>query len=91
MCGTDCGEGVKMNITYYKQAVKALERIDTATKQRIKQGIENIPKGDIKPLKGSDGDYRLRIGNWRVLFSYADDDTLQIKRIAPRGEVYKGV
>ena len=41
-----------MNIVYYKQAVKALGQIDAATKQRIKQGIDGIPKGDIKKLQG---------------------------------------
>nr|AGS52018.1 hypothetical protein [uncultured bacterium contig00006] len=41
-----------MNITYSKPAHKALERMDAPTRQRIRQGVNNIPKGDIKPLQG---------------------------------------
>ena len=80
-----------MNIIYSRQAAKVLSRLDVPTRQRIGQGIAEIPEGDIRPLKGSDGDYRLRIGGWRVLFSYANDDTVKIKEIGPRGQIYKGV
>ena len=76
---------------YSKKAAKVINGMDVLTKQRIRDGIEKIPEGDIRPLKGSDGDYRLRVGDWRVLFSYVDDDTIRVKKIAPHGEVYKGV
>lgn len=79
-----------MAIVYSKSAAKVIERLDTVIKQRIKQGIEAIPQGDIKPLRGSEGSFRLRIGNWRILFSYEGED-VKIKKIAPRGGVYKGV
>jgi mRNA interferase RelE/StbE len=80
-----------MNITYYKQAVKTLERMDATTKQRIRQGIEGIPKGDIKKLQGHMELYRLRVGDWRIVFSYPDNETVLIEKISPRGEIYKGV
>jgi len=80
-----------MQIVYSRAAVKAINSMDKVTKQRIKAGIENIPQGDIKPLKGSPGTYRLRVGDWRILFSYTEDDTILIEKIGPRGGVYKGV
>ena len=80
-----------MNITYSRASVKVINSMDKATKQRIKAGIEKIPKGDIKPLKGSSGTYRLRVGDWRILFSYPEDGTILIEKIGPRGDVYKGV
>ena len=73
---------------YSKQAVKTLERMDKPTKQRIKKGIDEIPEGDIKPLKGAPGNFRLRVGNWRILFAYIDNDTVSVKKIAPRGGAY---
>jgi len=82
--------GQKLNIQYSKAAVKAIDGMDGKTKQRIKQAIEAIPDGDIKPLKGYTGLYRLRVGNWRIVFSYPDGDTVLIERIAPRGGAYKG-
>ena len=65
--------------------------MDKAAKQRIKAVIEKIPAGDIKPLQGSKGSYRLRVGDRRVLFSYPEDDIILIEKIGPRGDVYKGV
>ena len=58
-----------MNVKYAKQAVKAIKRMDSATKQRIRQGIHGIPAGDIKKLRGHTELYRLRIGDWRILFA----------------------
>ena len=49
-----------MKIEYAKAAVKGMGR---PTKLRIKDGIEKLPKGDIKPYKGSPGTYRLRVGD----------------------------
>ena len=80
-----------MKITYAKLARKSLERLDTPTKQRIRQGIHGIPSGDIKRLRGHTDLFRLRVGDWRVLFSYPDTETVLIERISPRGEAYKGV
>lgn len=80
-----------MNITYSRDSAKDINSMDKTMKQRIKAGIEKIPQGDIKPLKGSTGTYRLRVGDWRVLFSYLEGDTIYIRKIGPRGDVYKGV
>lgn len=77
---------------YSKKAAKVINGLDKPTKQRIREGIEGIPNGDIKQIKGrSITTYRLRVGDWRVLFSYSDNDTIIVEKIAPRGEVYKGV
>ena len=79
-----------MDIVFSKAAVKALSGMDRPTKQRIKTGISGLPDGDVKPLKGSTGLYRLRIGGYRIVFSYPDSKTILVERIAPRGGVYKG-
>lgn len=80
-----------MQISYSRASVKVINSMDKATKQRIRAAIEKIPDGDIKPLKGSTGTYRLRVGGWRILFSYPEHDTILIEKIGPRGGVYKGV
>ena len=80
-----------MEISYARAAVKAINGMDKATKQRIKAAVEKIPEGDIKPFKGSPGTYRLRVGGWRILFSYPERDIILIDKIGPRGDVYKGV
>lgn len=78
-----------MKIEYARAAVKVINGMDRPTKQRIKAGIEKLPQGDIKPYKGSPGTYRLRVGDWRILFSYPEEGTILIEKIGPRGGVYK--
>lgn len=79
-----------MEIRYAKAAVKTINGMDRPTKQRIRNAVERLPKGDIKPLSGSVRLYRLRVGDWRIVFSYPDGNTVLIEKIAPRGEAYKG-
>lgn len=79
-----------MQIKYAKTAVKHIECLDKVTKQRIKKLIEKLPFGDIKKLRGLENDYRLRIGNFRVLFSL-ENDIITIKDVLPRGQAYKRI
>ena len=76
-----------MNIIYSKQAVKVINHMDSATKQRIKTAIHKLPAGDVKKLKGFLNAYRLRVGDWRVLFDM--DVEIIITDILPRGDAYK--
>jgi mRNA interferase RelE/StbE len=47
------------------------------------------PNNNVKKLKGSD-DYRLRVGDWRVIYSLIDARlVIVVVRIAPRGGVYE--
>ena len=76
-----------MQIKYSKQAVKAINRINNPTKQRIKVAIEKLPIGDIKKLQGYSNAYRLRVGEYRILFDISEN--IEITNILPRGEAYK--
>lgn len=86
-----------MQIEYTKAAIKALARMDRALRLRIRDAIEglmqNPPKGDIKSMQGSpSGRYRLRVGGYRIIFSYRQDGTMEILcilDIGPRGDIYK--
>ncbi|MCL1858351.1 MAG: type II toxin-antitoxin system RelE/ParE family toxin [Oscillospiraceae bacterium] len=73
-----------------KKAAKILTNLNKPTQSRILTGIYNIPKGNIKPFKGVDGTYRLRVGDWRVLFSYPNKNEILIEKISSRGDAYKG-
>ena len=81
-----------MKIIYSKQAIKTIQNMDAATKQRMKVAIERLPDGDTKQISGRNiTTYRLRVGGWRVLYSIDNGDTISIEKIAPRGEVYRRV
>ncbi|MCL2359939.1 MAG: type II toxin-antitoxin system RelE/ParE family toxin [Candidatus Bathyarchaeota archaeon] len=77
-----------MRKTYSRKAVKNIKRIHDPDKQRIKRGIEDLPDGDVKKLKGHDNLYRLRIGDWRIIFSYADKNVILVEEVETRGDIY---
>ena len=77
-----------MRIEYEKGAVKYIEAQDRPTKQRLKKAIEKLPDGDVRKLQGYKNDYRLRVGDLRVLFS-VNDDIITVKGVLPRGQAYK--
>ena len=56
-------------------------------REQIERAINNIPKGNIKKLKGNSGDYRLRVDDYRVRF-YIEDDIIKVIKIGPRGDIY---
>ena len=77
-------------IIYSKKAVKFLKKQDKPTQKRLVNAISKLPlEGDIKKLQGTDG-YRLRVGNFRVLFD-VNGIIIDIIDIGNRGQIYKGV
>lgn len=80
-----------MKIELSKESSKVIERMDKPSRQRLKAAIGKLPEGDVKKLQGPSQSFRLRVGGWRVVFSYVETDKILIDRIGPRGEVYKGV
>ena len=78
------------NIIYTKKARKNIKALDIRVKERVKEGIEKIPFGDIKKLQGYSNLYRLRIGDYRVIYQ-TENDTIIIDAVLPRGEAYKGL
>lgn len=77
-----------MKIEYKKNAVKYINICDKPTKKRLKESIEKLPLGDVKKLEGLKSEYRLRVGNLRVLFTF-ENDIITINEIKPRGKAYK--
>ena len=77
-----------MIYVFSKSSKKALERLDTFTKQRIRKGIYKLPDGDVKRLQGFTNLYRLRIGDWRIIFTMTSTE-IYIEDVLPRGSAYK--
>ena len=74
---------------YSKQAVKFLNKQDISTKLRIKISIEKMPAGDIISYKANKKYFRLRIGDYRILFNWVTDEQIFVAVIDGRGQVYK--
>ncbi|MDR3293272.1 MAG: type II toxin-antitoxin system RelE/ParE family toxin [Clostridiales bacterium] len=80
-----------MNVELSPKANKYLEKLNEPIKSRLKSALirlsESPPQGDIKSLSGQDG-YRLRIGNYRILFDIINNSII-IHDIGLRGQIYK--
>lgn len=80
------------NIEYDPKAVKELKKLDktiaSAILDCIEQFADNPLLTKIKKLKTPfDGAYRLRCGDYRVIF-YQEDELMLISKIAHRKQVY---
>lgn len=79
-------------VVYERDAVKALRRMPANTAALIRAKIAQLAEdpaslaNNIKALKARPGVFRLRVGDWRVL--YRDGTVIAIIRIAPRSEAY---
>jgi len=59
-------------------------------RERIRAAIATLPEGDIKRLRGADRLWRLRVGNWRVLFGRRESDrVIDVLAVRPRGQAYR--
>lgn len=81
-------------LIYHRDAVKFLAKQEKAMQERVAQGLKGLieipPRGDIKPMKGYHGLYRLRIGTFRVLLEIQHNEkVIYIQSIDSRGGIYK--
>jgi mRNA interferase RelE/StbE len=82
---------MKYNIEFKPKAVKDFEAFPSRIQQRILAGIEKMGdnlSGDVKRLTDSTPEYRLRVGDYRVLFE-VERDSIIIYRIRHRREAYR--
>lgn len=81
-------------ISYVASAAKALRKLDRQTARRILEAINSLaddprPPGCIT-LQGGDGELRIRIGDYRVVYDIVDDElVVLILRVGHRREIYR--
>lgn len=86
-----------MIIRYSKDSLKFLSKLDKKSVARIREAINGLtlepPVGDIKVMQGfSDNRKRLRVGAWRVIYKYGQENEIEILfiiDIGNRGDIYK--
>ena len=77
-------------IRFGNRALKDLRKLDKQISKRIVDKIEALAddlNGDVKKLTDHSPQYRLRIGDFRVLFDI-DQGTILIQRVMNRREAY---
>jgi len=84
-------EPIKYEIQFKPRAARDIEALSTRMQAtvlaRIKEMSHNL-KGDVKRLTNFAPEYRLRVGNYRVLFEI-EGKTIIVYRIRHRREVYR--
>lgn len=85
-----------MKIKYSKKSLKFLAKQERTVVLRITSAIEKLtykpPQGDIKFLQGYEDKMRLRVGSYRIIYWYSDENGLEIvyiDEIGNRGDIYK--
>lgn len=81
-------------LTYAKRAAKALTSMPRDTARLVREKLRLLaedpyaPNNNATKLQGRTG-YRLRIGDWRVIYDIVDDQlVILVLDIGPRGGIY---
>jgi len=80
-------------LIYSSKALKVLDKIPTNTakliRSKVKQYVSDPASlaNNVKALKGRSKVFRLRVGDWRVIFT-EDGYIVEITDVAPRGSAY---
>lgn len=74
-----------------KKAKKFIDKLPINEKRRIASAIGQLPNGeDIKKLKGYDELLRLRVGDYRIIYSVDNGKLIvYVIDVGNRGDIYK--
>lgn len=80
-------------IAYSKQAIKTLSKMPANESSRIRSKVRQYADdaasqaNNVKKLQGRDA-YRLRVGDWRVIFD-ENEVVIDVIKVGARGSVYE--
>ncbi len=84
---------MKLDVSLSRRATRDLRRLDRSTRARIFDSVERYAEsqtGNVRNLRASEYDYRLRVGDWRVLFNKNETSrTMEVGRVLHRREAYR--
>jgi len=79
-------------VVLHPVAGKYLNRLDARDRERVRKALKDLekepPEGNIKPVVGMEGHFRLTIGNYRAIFERRGPHIV-VTCLDPRGQVYK--
>ena len=76
-----------MKPRYSKQAKKFMSKQGEEIETRIRRAVNKLPLGDVVKLNGFIDTYRLRVGDYRIIF-IKEGNTISVQKIDNRGQVY---
>lgn len=84
---------MKGEIEWRPHALKDLDGFSSEMTRRVLAAVKRLVAGEanIRKLEGIRPPlFRMRVGNYRILFTYDESGTVEVQRILPRDKAYKG-
>jgi len=79
------------NLDWKEHALKNLNKLENSTSKRIIKKVEELCENpfskDIRKLKGYKNYFRLRVGDYRIIFSL-EDNLITILKVGHRQTIY---
>lgn len=80
---------MKFKIIILKRARKFIEKQNPQVQEKLLREIYKLPEGDTKMLKGHTGVFRLRSGDYRIIYTVNRDIvTITVVDVGNRGQIY---
>ncbi|HVC33127.1 MAG TPA: type II toxin-antitoxin system RelE/ParE family toxin [Chloroflexota bacterium] len=80
-------------IIWSSRARRDLARLDPEAAARVDRTVhhdDDTGQGDLKKLAGVDAAWRLRVRDWRILFTFTDDPkAILVLRVLNRRDAYR--
>lgn len=81
---------MKYRINIKKKAQKFINKQTKDQQIRLYKAIYNLPAGDIKKLQTFSDTYRLRVGKYRIIFEWIENEiVIDVTDADSRGDIYK--
>ena len=86
--------GPTYDIVLSRRADRYYNRVDPIMVRRLNRCFDELRRDpfasrNVRPIRGSVGTYRYRVGNLRVMFTVDQDShSVDVVAIGPRGEIY---
>ena len=87
------GEDAGRPLVFTRAAARALSRMPRDSEDLIRSKLRQYARdpaslaNNVKALKGEDGRYRLRVGDWRAVFT-SEPERIIVHAVGPRGSIY---
>jgi len=77
-----------------RSAEKDLKRLSSEIRARVANALRSLAENPRPPgsrkLAGTDGDWRIRVGDYRIVYEIADEIRIvRINRVRHRSDVYR--
>jgi mRNA interferase RelE/StbE len=81
-----------MKVEVTKQAKKDLKKLSRKVIDRVEEILKRLRQGkyDFRKLTAQDNEWKIRVGDFRVIIEIdKESDTIFVRRVLPRKDVYK--